>query len=435
MKNLSVFQLVSLIVAGFAIVVGVLVFSFVSGVGRTESPQMTIWGTLDKNTFDTVVIDLLAKEQKVINVVYREIAEEDFETEFVEQLAEGNGPDIVLLPQDLIVRHQNKLLTVSYEFYPERTFKNTFIEEGELFTHQDGVIGLPFTVDPLVMYWNRNHFTNAGIPNPPQYWDELLTIVPSLSEVDSTFTIFKSGVALGEIRNITNGKEIFVTLALQAGNPLIIRDETLEGVYDRYEPILDSRLGYKIVPLEAALNFFAQFSNPSKTVYSWNRSLPNSQDRFASGDLSIYFGFASEIELLKKKNPNLNFDVAPVPQSRNGGSQVFGKMQAFTITKTTSDPSEAFRVISKLTEADSISRISELLQTPPVRRDLLADQPTDAFNSVAYRSALRAAGVYELDTEQTDSILQDMIESYTSGRLRVSQAVSRAQAELEALTQ
>jgi hypothetical protein len=35
--------------------------------------------------------------------------------------------------------------------------------------------------------------------------------------------------------------------------------------------------------------------------YSWNRSLPNSSDAFANGDLAIYFGFASEYAKMKEK--------------------------------------------------------------------------------------------------------------------------------------
>lgn len=435
MKESSPFQLIILVVAGFAILIGVIVFAFTSYKGGTTLPLMTIWGTIPADVMTSVINNIITEEgEGSVNVSYREIREEEFDTFFVEQLAEGKGPDLVILPQELLVRHQNKFLTVSYEFYPERTFKNTFIEEGELFTHQDGVMGLPFTIDPLVMYWNRTHFTNEGIPNPPQYWDELLSIVPDLTDVDSTFTIFKSAVALGEIENITNGKEIFQTLALQAGNPLVVRDEDTPGVYDKYNVILDSRLGYSRAPLETALTYFSQFSNPSKSVYSWNRSLPSSQDRFVSGDLSIYFGFASEVNVIRKRNPNLNFDVSFVPESKGGGSATFGKMSALMVTNSTSNPTEAFRVASKLTEPLTAQYIADQLNIPPVRKDLLAvKQSSDAIKDITYQSALRAQGVYDLDPSKTENILQDMIESYTSGRLRESQAVTRAQGEFQAL--
>lgn len=433
MERTSLFQTIIFAVAGVAIIAGVLVFSFVTGKGSQPAAHMEMWGTIDQLLMENIISGILTQEEGVINVTYTQIDREDFDTEFIERLAEGTGPDIVILPQDLLVKHQNKLLTASYEFYPQRLFKDTFIEEGELFTHSDGIMGMPFTVDPLVMYWNRSHFTNAGIANPPQYWTELVNIAPSLSQVDSTFTISKSAVAMGEIENVRNGKEIFATLLMQAGNPMVIRDENVPGEYDNYVPILDSRLGYKILPAEAALDYFAQFSNPSKNVYSWNRSLPDSQDRFVSGDLSIYFGFASEVDVIKRRNPNLNFDIALMPQSGNGNSHVFGKMNALSIVKSTSNPDEAFRVISKMTEPYAAQSIADELGLPPVRRDLLVEQPDDAFKTVFYQSALRSFGIYEIDKEQTDVILKDMVEAYTSGRMRSSQAVSRAQAELKAL--
>lgn len=433
-KN-SPFQVILLVVAGFAILIGVLIFSFSTYKGGAKTQLMTIWGTIPADTMTSVINNLISEEgEDTINVAYREIREDEFDTFFVEQLAEGKGPDIVILPQELLVRHQNKFLTVSYEFYPERTFKNTFIEQGELFIHQDGVMGMPFIVDPLVMYWNRTHFSNAGIPNPPKFWDELISIVPKLTESDSTFAISKSAVALGEIENVTNGKEIFMTLALQAGNPMVIRDTETPGVYDNYKVIFDSRLGYSRAPLESALSYFAQFSNPSKSVYSWNRSLQSSQDRFVSEDLSIYFGFASELELIRKRNPNLNFDVSFVPQSSGGGSGVYGKMSALMITNTTSNPTEAFRVISKLTEPLTSQFIADSLAIPPVRKDLLSvSQSSDAIKDITYKSALRSQGVYELEPKSTESILKDMVESYTSGRMRESEAISRAQGEFSAL--
>ena len=57
----------------------------------------------------------------------------------------------------------------------ERDFKNTYIEEGELYLAANGILGLPITVDPMVMYWNRDIFSSAAIAAPPSYWDEFLT--------------------------------------------------------------------------------------------------------------------------------------------------------------------------------------------------------------------------------------------------------------------
>lgn len=42
---------------------------------------------------------------------------------------------------------------------------------------KDSIIAFPLTIDPLVMYWNRDILSNAGIVKPPAYWDEIYSIV------------------------------------------------------------------------------------------------------------------------------------------------------------------------------------------------------------------------------------------------------------------
>ena len=77
------------------------------------------------------------------------------------------------MAQDGIVRNQDKIIEIPYDTISGRDFKNTFIEEGEMYLTENGVLGLPFTIDPMVMYWNRDIFQSVGIANPPEFWDEL----------------------------------------------------------------------------------------------------------------------------------------------------------------------------------------------------------------------------------------------------------------------
>lgn len=422
----SPFQLILLVVAAVAIVGGVLLFAFNRRESSRASELVTIWGTMPSVDFIAVVDNLLERDRKAVNVQYQQFPVETFEKQLVEQLAAGTGPDLILLPQDLIVRHQNKLLPIPYEFYPERSFKDVFIEEGELYLSDTGVLGVPFTVDPLVMYWNRSLFTRAGFSEPPREWSKLLEIIPQLTVKDSTLAVTKAGVALGEFRNIDNAKEIFTALLLQAGNPVIIKIKEEGQEEYKYESILGERLGYATRPAEAALNFYTQFSNPSKAVYSWNRSLPSSAEMFVAGDLAIYFGFASEFDEIRKKNPNLNFDVAVLPESGNGAISTYGKMQAFSIIKTTDNFEAAFNTIVRMTEPQTLAFLSDHLLLPPVRRDLLNGTADNAIMTVFYNSALRSKGIYDLNPEETNKILQDMVESYITGRTRGLEAINEA---------
>ncbi len=427
--------MILLAVSGIIIVIGVTIFAFSKSRGSTDGGTVIMWGTLSDDNF-TELKNFLDSEKRIEQKIEYVFVEPSlFDSKLTTALAEGTGPDLILLTEDKIIKHQKKLFQVSYEFFPERTFKDTFIESGETFTDQKGVYGFPFLVDPMVMYWNRSIFTQNGVSQPPRYWDELLTLVPKLVEIDTNLAINKSAVAMGDYANINHAKELLTTLLIQAGNPIVSKNLTEATNLDEYTVVFDDKFNYTVAPAQAAVNFYTQFANPARTVYSWNRSLSNSMDAFIAGDVAMYFGFASEFATIRQKNPNLNFDVSVVPQSRSGNSATYGKVLALAIPKTTPNADRSFALIQNLIAADTISFISDVVFLPPVRRDLLAGNPDNAFMQTFHDSALISKNVYDFNPEETDKIFKSLIESVVSGRLTTSEAIVRANGELELLKQ
>jgi len=435
MKNLSPFQIILFVVAGIAIIAGVFLFAFKQQKSTTDVFPVTMWGTVDYDLITGLTDEIILKDRDSINLTYTQISDTSFEKELVEALAEGRGPDMVILPEDLIVKHRNKLFTIGYDFFDERSYKDTFIEEGEIFLKNDGIIAFPLMIDPMIMYWNRTLFTNASISQPPRYWDQVVAYTPKLTSSDSSFNIFRSAVALGEFQNVLHAKSIFTTLLLQSGNKIVSKglSQGIEENIEVYNVILDENLGYQIRPAEAALSFFTQFANPARDVYTWNRSLPKSQEMFVAGDLAVYFGFASEYNLIRQKNPNLNFDIALMPQSRSGTTDAYGKMYGVAITKNSNNVAGAFDAITRMTDPDILKALESKTFLPPVRRDLISDKPNDAVMSVFYDAAIRSKGVFDIDPIETERIYKTMVESFISGRLNISEAVDRAATEMRQL--
>ncbi len=285
----------------------------------------------------------------------------------------------------------------------------------------------------MVMYWNRAYFTEKGLSQPPKFWDELLTMTPKLVETEPDLSIKRSAVAMGEYSNINNAKALVTTLFMQAGNNVITRNKTNEPGMPLFNVILDQKLDYAVSPSQAAMNFYTQFANPSRTVYSWNRSMPTSLDAFIAGDVAMYFGYASEFQSVRQKNPNLNFDVAVIPQSRTGIRATYGKVLALGIPKSTPNVERAFALIRTMTSANVNAYYSDSVFLPPVRRDLLSENPTNAFMQTFNESALIAKNVYDFNPEETNQIFQRMVESIVSGRMTTSEAILRANGEIDLL--
>jgi len=433
MKEAKGFQLAILGTFGAFIILGVLAFAGIlpgfSNSAKKENQflgNVVIWGTLPQGTMTSIVDDFNNVNKDTVTVAYTEKSKGTFESDLVEALADGVGPDVILLPQDFIVHHRNKIYPIPYEVLSERTFKDNFIEEGQLYLGSTGIFAVPFVVDPLVMYWNRDIFSSDLVSNPPSYWDEFFELAKTVTKIDNNSNIKKSLVSFGEFDNVANAKDILSMLMMQAGSSIISVDEN--GIY---HPTLSEDQSNGVSPAEEAFRFYTEFSNPTKTSYSWNRSLPYSKDMFTTGDLALYFGYASEYQSLQKKNPHLNFDVTTVPQTRTADRKLtFGKMQGLAILKSSKVLSADLAAVNLLTSKNIISSASIALNLPPVRRDLLAQKPKESYLSVFYDGALLSKGWLDPSGSETNAIFSEIVQDITSGRRKLSSAVDNGNAQL-----
>ncbi len=427
---MSIFQWVLIGAFAVFIVIGVLIFAFGGRSGPSNSfGSVVVWGTMEKARFDRFLRDSKISSDKTVAIAYVEKNEATFDEDFIEALASQSGPDLFFLAENSIVKHQDKVVTIPFESYSERKFKENFIEEGEIYLKSDGAIALPFTVDPMVMYWNRDTFSSAGISIPPKNWSELYDLSEKLTKKDNNLNITESAVALGEYGNVTHALELFSLLTMQAGSPIVVRREN-----NSFDNIFNSPLNFPVPPAIRALSFYTEFSNPLKPFYSWNRSLPSSKSFFLSGNLALYFGFASEAEDLRQKNPNLNFDVAPILQSKDSPRVItFGRMNGLAVPKNSKNIIGAFKAAMLMTTPAAIAELSKATGLPPVHRSLLLNKPTGTFSSVFYDGAIQARGWLSPEVSKTENVFREMIESVTGGRAMPTEAISKASSELNLL--
>lgn len=425
---MSKFRLAVTIFFGIFIVIGLIVFAVVRTGSNTPVSRAVIWGTFDSKNFGQALEDSGIAGDETFEVTYVQKDPENFDFEFIEALARGEGPDIILIPHNSVLRHENKLYKISYESLSQRDFKDIFMEEGELYLTSSGILGVPMLVDPMVMYWNRDILNNANITQPPTRWGQFYSLAEKITKKDQAFTISQSAIPFGESNNVDHFKDIISMLIQQAGNDIVGFKQ------GKLQSLLIEKENSVLQPSIAALTFYTEFSNPVKPFYSWNRSLPSSRDFFLSGDLALYFGFASEIFSLRQKAPNLNFDVAHVPLGDNDQTvTTFGRMYGLSITRQAKDVAGAIRIISALTSTSSNVIFSRYIGMAPVRRDVLSEPQTDAYRSVFYESALHSRAWLDPNPDRTNQIFSDMITSVTAGRLKPSEAVGRASSELNAL--
>ncbi len=422
------FQLIILIIFIAAAILGILVFAGVipiGGGGSGGGGTVVIWGTTPSQLLVKPLEDFNIANPTFV-VKYVEKSSDTFNQDLLEALASGNGPDMMILPDNLAYGYANKVVNIPYTSYPIATFKSAFAQAGEVFLSSKGVLAFPLSIDPLVLYYNRGMFDANGVVYPPATWNDLLDIAPKLTKKDDANKIIKSAVALGHFSNVDHAKDILVAMFTQAGNPIVIEKD---GVF---QSALGSSIGN--YNLSSILKYYTDFADPGNAVYSWNKSFSNSGDAFSKEDVAMYFGYASELQTLVNKNPNENFFVSGIPQIKGASfKSTFAHVNGIAVLSSSKNITTAFTAANLLATSDFASSFATATMMVPARRDLLATVPQDAYSPTFYSAALYAKSWLDPSPKSTEDIFSGMVNGVISNNYPPEASVSDAGSKLQLL--
>ncbi len=433
MLNLRPFQIFLLAVFGVLIIVGVISFMRFTGFGGANNPygpSVVIWGTFEESVIDNEIVRITDSDEHFQVVEYVQKDPRTFTEELTNAVAEDRGPDAVFISSENMLRERPKILPVPYETYPRRQFTDAYVDGASIFNLSDGTYGFPIAVDPLVMYVNRDLLSSAGFAAAPRTWEEVLNqSAPRLTRLTQSRRVEQSALAFGEYMNVKNAKEILLMLMLQAGSPLVqVNDDTFLLAFN------GANAGASRPAGDASLDFYTQFADPSRSVYSWNRSLPEDTQAFLGEDLALYFGFASEMDELREGNPNLNFDATRVPQGADSTvRRTYGRFYSLAVLRSSDNRDGAYLATVRLGEAPAVKGIAEAHNMVPTYRASVGAGHLDPFMQNAFDSALFARGWHDPNPSASENVFQIMIEDVTSGRKKISDAVQDAQTRINQL--
>jgi len=433
MKDATPFQIA--VIGGFAFMAVVGVF-FLATFSINSTPEeerigpVSIWGTYDARVINDWIQTMAEVDKNLSQIRYYEIARDEFDRELLEALAEQRGPDVLLLDNSQVYEQRNRIFKLTGDTLARSDFRTTFVQMTEAYETPQGILGLPLFSNPLVLFWNRTIFQSASLVAPPVSWQEYSLLVPQFTQTQGNLVVTKSALPFGETANIMNGKELVWALSLQSGNPLSFFNEDGDAT-----ALLAGADGGAIPSLAQAADFFLSFSNPSSPLYSWNRSLPPAQDYFVSGNAATYVGFASEIRTVQQKNPNLNFDIAELPQSSTGTSKsTYADLYGLFLTNGSLNKAGAYRAMTTLTSRNSLTQLQERLNLGLVRRDMASQVSGDElFTNIFARSSIYGATVIDPSDVLSDQIYTSMLQKIASGQRNATQAISVANQEIQTL--
>jgi len=428
--SMKTFQIVLLAVFGFLALLGLVLFANFGGFGSSSSNvgTVTIWGTLPQSSMDTVLNAVRNGSQDYSGISYVQKDESTFDADLAEALASGSGPDLILISQEELLTEQNKLSVVPYSAISLHDYTQKYLPIEQLFLASEGTYGVPFAVDPLVMYYNDSLLTQSGITNATTTWEGILADTPQLSQA-SGGNVMRSAVPFGAYDNVENARAVVSLLLLQSGNPIV----SVGSSGPRAELTSTDAANSAVTPAQSAVNFYTQFADPVKDVYTWNRALPSARQSFLAGTLAFYPGFASELPGIAAANPNLDFDIAPIPQPQTAPQQLtFGKAYAFAVPKASKNPAGAEKTAFALAGASLAPTVAHALFMAPALRSALTPSADDRYSPVYYPQALIAKGWLSPSPAVTDGIFSTMITNITSGRMTTGQALNTANQAINA---
>lgn len=422
--KLRPFELVLLTIFG---VVGLIALGLLANyrptggdTGPSLGSRVVIWGTVSQSAFDSVLKPLREEYDEYRVVSYVQFDERTFDDELINALAEGRGPDVLFLPHDRLVQHRNKLQPIPYESFPVRDFRNNYIDGSEIFLLPDGMYAVPVAVDPLMLYWNRDLLSSFGFISPPASWEQIVgELVPQTVARDNNRNITRSPLAFGEYRNVRNAYSVLSLLLIQGGSSLVT--ETERG----YQVGLNTSMTGDTAPLTSALSFYAGFANPANALYTWNRSLPEDRSHFLAERLLLYFGHGSEARSVASQNPNLNFDIAEVPQGAASSlRRSYATFYGFSLLRSSSNQAGSYTVMTQLAAPAIAHTLTQSLGMAPAHRSTLMTGSNDRYGRLIYSSAVVARGWLNPDKRATDGVFTTAIEDILANRARPSESAS-----------
>jgi multiple sugar transport system substrate-binding protein len=412
----------------FTRLVAMLTLVAVVGVGcgtkigtTSKEIKLTIWKPFVSEEYMHVLTDEYTKIHPNVSFEYKSPDINNYENDLLNALAAGNGPDIFSINNTWLPKYIDKITAAKDTQFSYKEFHDNFVDVVvKDFSKDQKVYGTALSVDSLALYYNKDILGTVGIVAPPKSWAELQGDVRKIARQDQTGYFSRSGVALGTSSNINRAQDIVALFMLQAGS--------IPWSADGLSPKFNSPEG------RTALRFYTSFATPSNDNYSWNLRSDYSIDAFANGRTAFLYSYTYARQQIIAKSPNLNFDVAPVPQYNLDGNSVnFANYFGEVVSKQSPNADTAWDFLHFATTKDALDKYYAKSKVPSSRRDLIALQIPDLEIGVFANANLTAKSFYKPDEAKMNDILNKMIDAVILNNKSIDEALGQAENQASTL--
>jgi len=418
-----------------SIALGMVFLAQSCSIGGPKQPQQQAsliwWQTFDDTRIARPLIDAFQKANPGIQIKFVQKSVDTYEDELIDALAAGSGPDIFAIHNDWLPKHQDKMTPAPAKILSVRDFQDGFVDVADTdLLSGEQIFGVPLSGDVLALYYNKDILSSAGIAQPPATWEELVGMTGKITRSDSRGEFTRSAVAMGTSDNVNRAPDILGALMLQNGTQFYSQSRTSSSLSQAAR----DEQGKTFLPAARALEFYTQFSNPSKVTYTWNAQSNNSIEAFAAGKVAMIFSYAYLRPILKTRAPFLNYGVAPLPQLTADGNKInYANYWALSVSKQSKNPDAAWTFLKYASSAEGLRHYYEVQKQPAPRPDLISEQQGDADVGVFAEGALTAKSFYKPDSDAIEAIFVEMIDNVTLRNIEPEDAIQAANQKINLL--
>jgi len=365
-----------------------------------------------------------------IEVTLRQVRKEELYPRLIEELAEDKGPDIISVNNKQLSYYQSKLSSmppavqdttvkvidgklrnetiVNKQNIPMpnvnqvdreyvKAVKEDVVKGGKIY-------GLPLSLDTMAIYYNKDLLDRSGVAQPPKNWVEFQKAVKKITKYDSDGKVLQAGTAMGLGSNVKGFDDILYMLFEQSG--LKFTDSNGYMAFGGNSRSL-AKSTLKV------MNFYTDYANKNKDVYSWDSNMGNSLEEFIRGKVGFYFGYKRDMKTIKSQAPQLNVRVMPMLQLNESKKFNSADYWVQSVVKKSEHKNEAWNLVNFLTHSKATKKYLDATKRPTALRAYINEQKKDPELKPFASQVLIAENWYEgKEYKKAQKALSDLLYSW-----------------------
>ncbi len=412
-------------------------------IDTTTPITLEYWRLWDDSDVLNQFIESYTKSHKNITIEVKKVELKegetvyDYQSELIKLIADGAGPDMFMIHNDWLPYMQQQIVPIPSGMYSVKDYQDAFPEVvQEDFIDNNQIYAIPYSVDNLMLFYNTNIFTEKKIKQPPRTLQELVDIVPLLTEFDSKGNLVRSALPLGVADGIPRAADILTALMVQYGAVMTSEDKTT-ATFNLPAPSTTP----PVLAAQEALAYYTAFADPSSPIYTYtdakntsgSRKFPSDVQAFMEGKAAMMIGYGYQVDNIRKFNSTLKFATAPLPQQQLQKPVTIANYWGETVSKTSKHQNEAWDFIKFMSSSGNLSYYFNSTHRVPSNKDLLAKYEGRKYYGPVAEQIDYSQTWYRHNTPEVEAIFAQMINNVLKNKISPEIAVDTAVRDINSL--